>query len=93
MTAGSKSGAGSQARYFTMWERDSSGSISLAAAPAVKRKASEEGEDVEGLVKKVARAEAGPFYLEDEDYGARYAPLSTAARRAGGREATVAEGE
>jgi hypothetical protein len=44
-------------------------------------------------VKKVARAEAGPFYLEEqgEDYGARYAPLSTAARRAGGREATVAE--
>ena len=80
MTAGS----GSQARYFTMWERDSSRSISLAA-PAVKRKASEEGEDVEGLVKKVARAEAGPFYLEDEDYGARVAP-----RRAG-REATVAE--
>jgi hypothetical protein len=46
--------------------------------------------DLEGLVKKVARAEAGPYYLEDEDYGARYAPLSTAARRAG-REATVAE--
>jgi hypothetical protein len=42
-------------------------------------------------VKKVARAEAGPYYLEDEDYGARYAPLSTAGRRAGGREATVAE--
>jgi hypothetical protein len=97
MTAGSKSGAGSQARYFTMWERESSGRISLAAAPAVKRKASEGGsapveaaEDVEGPVKKVARAEAGPFYLEDEDYGARVAPLSTAARRAG-REATVAE--
>ena len=93
MTAGS----GSQARYFTMWERDSSRSISLAA-PAVKRKASEGGsapaEAVEGLVKKVARAEraeAGPFYLEDEDYGAR---LSTAGapRRAGGREATVARG-
>ena len=51
--------------------------------------------DLEGLVKKVARAEAGPYYLEDEDeeYGARYAPLSTAARRAGGREATVTEGE
>ena len=49
--------------------------------------------DLEGLVKKVARAEAGPYYLEDEDYGERYAPLSTAARRAGGREATVAEGE
>jgi hypothetical protein len=47
--------------------------------------------DLEGLVKKVARAEAGPYYLEDEDYGARYAPLSTAARRARGREATVAE--
>jgi hypothetical protein len=47
--------------------------------------------DLEGLVKKVARAEAGPYYLEDEDYGARYAPLSTAVRRAGGREATVAE--
>jgi hypothetical protein len=47
--------------------------------------------DLEGLVKKVARAEAGPYYLEDEDYGERYAPLSTAARRAGGREATVAE--
>jgi hypothetical protein len=75
-----------------MRERGSSG-ISLAA-PAVKRKASEGGsapaEEVEGLVKKVARAEAGPFYLEDEDYGAR---LSTAGapRRAGGREATVAE--
>jgi hypothetical protein len=32
--------------------------------------------DLEGLVKKVARAEAGPYYLEDEDYGARYAPSS-----------------
>jgi hypothetical protein len=74
------SGSGSQARYFTMWERESSGRINLA----VKRKASEAAE---GLVKKVARAEAGPFYLEDEDYGARYAP----SRRAGGREATVAE--
>jgi hypothetical protein len=51
----------------------------------------EAGEAVEGPVKKVARAEAGPFYLEDEDYGARVAPLSTAVRRAGGREATVAE--
>jgi hypothetical protein len=94
MTAGSKSGAGPQARYFTMRERGSSAGISLAvlaAAPAVKRKASEEGEDVEGLVKKAARAEAGPYYIEDEDYGERYAPLSTAARRAGGREATVAE--
>jgi hypothetical protein len=92
MTAGSKPGEGP--RYFTMRERGSSAGISLAvlaAAPAVKRKASEEGEDVEGLVKKVARAEGGPYYLEDEDYGARYAPLSTAARRAGGREATVAE--
>jgi hypothetical protein len=89
-------GPGEAARYFTMWERESSGRIGLAA-PAVKRKASEaveaaeEGADVEGLVKKAARAEAGPFYLEDEDYGARVAPLSTAVRRAGGREATVAE--
>jgi hypothetical protein len=88
----------SAARYFTMWERKSSG-ISLAvlavlaAAPAVKRKASEEGEDVEGLAKKVARAEAGPYYLEeqDEEYGAVAARLSTAGSRAGGREATVAE--
>jgi hypothetical protein len=87
MTAGS----GSQARYFTMRERGSSAGISLAvlaAAPAAKRKASEAGEDVEGLVKKVARAEAGPYYLEDEDYGARYA---TAGGRRAGREATVAE--
>ena len=72
----------------TMRERGSSAGISLAvlaAAPAAKRKASE---DVEGLVKKVARAEAGPYYLEDEDYGARYA---TAGGRRAGREATVAQ--
>jgi hypothetical protein len=88
MTAGS----GSQARYFTMWERDSSGSISLAVpaeeVPAVanlKRKASESCEDRKGS--KAPRG-AGPFYLGDEDYGAR---LSTAGSRAGGREATVAE--
>jgi hypothetical protein len=94
MTAGS----GSQARYFTMWERESSGRISLAVpaaaalaeeVPAVanlKRKASEPCEDRKGS--------KGPFYLGDEDYGAAAAaaaPLSTAARRAGGREATVAE--
>ncbi len=95
MTGGSKSGAGSQARYFTMWERDSSGSISLAVpaeeVPAVgnlKRKASEScetGEDRKGS--------KGPFYLGDEDYGAAAARLSTAGSRAGGREATVAEGE
>jgi len=97
MTAGSKSGAGSQARYFTMWERDSSGSISLAVpavpvceVPAVanlKRKASESCEDRKGS--KATRG-AGPFYLEeqDEDYGAAAARLP---RRAGGREATVAE--
>jgi hypothetical protein len=81
-------------------------SLAVLAGPAalgVKRKASEavdEGEaeaavlkaDLEGLVKKVAReGRGGTYYLEDEDYGARYAPLSTAARRAGGREATVAE--
>jgi hypothetical protein len=92
-SAASKSGAGSQARYFTMWERDSSGSISLAAPAAVpeevpavanlKRKASEScetGEDRKGS--------KGPFYLGDEDYGA-----AAARRRAeqGGREATVAE--
>jgi len=86
MTAGSKSGAGSVARYFTMRERDSS-AISLAAAPAVKRKASESCEDRKGS--KATRG-AGPFYLGDEDYGAR---LSTAGSRAGGREATVADGE
>jgi hypothetical protein len=78
----------SAARYFTMWERDSSRSISLAvlaAAPAVKRKASEPcetGEDRKGS--------KGPFYLGDEDYGAAAARLSTAGSRAG-REATVAE--
>jgi hypothetical protein len=33
----------------------------------LKRKASEAGEAVEGLVKKAARADAGPFYPEDED--------------------------
>jgi hypothetical protein len=74
----------SAARYFTMWERKSSG-ISLAVpeeVPAVanlKRKASESCEDRKGKGSK------GPFHLEDEDYGA------AAARRAGGREATVAE--
>jgi hypothetical protein len=93
MTAGSKSGT-SAARYFTMWERDSSGRISLAvpavpvcevpAAANLKRKASESCEDRKGS--KATRG-AGPFYLEDEDYGAR---LSTAGSRAG-REATVAE--
>ncbi len=82
MTAGS----GSQARYFTMWERESSG-ISLAAAAAVpeevpaaanlKRKASESCDD--------RKDRKGPFHLEDEDYGAALP------RRAGGREATVAE--
>jgi hypothetical protein len=57
MTAGSKSGAGSQARYFTMWERESSG-ISLAS----KRKASEAvtagttGNPVEGLWGGVVKA-------------------------------------
>ncbi len=86
MTAGSKAGEGP--RYFTMWERDSVGRISLAApaaapvceVPAVanlKRKASESCED--------RKDSKGPFYLGDEDYGA------AAARRAGGREATVAE--
>ncbi len=98
MTAGSKSGAGSQARYFTMRERGSSAGISLAvpaaeevpAAANLKRKASESCEDRKGS--KATRG-AGPFYLEDEDYGALYAPLSTAGSRAGGREATVAEGE
>jgi hypothetical protein len=96
MTAGYKPGEGP--RYFTMWERASSG-ISLAVpeeVPAVanlKRKASESCEDREGS--KATRG-AGPFYLGDEDYGAAAAaaaPLSTAARRAGGREATAAEGE
>jgi hypothetical protein len=62
-----------------------------AEAAGLKAEAALLKADLEGLVKKVARAEAGPYYLEDEDYGARYAPLSTAARRAGGREATVAE--
>ena len=80
----------SAARYFTMWERKSSG-ISLAvlaAAPAVKRKASESCEDRKGS--KATRG-AGPFYLGDEDYGAAAARLSAAGSRAGGREATVAE--
>jgi hypothetical protein len=107
MTAGYKPGEGP--RYFTMWERDSIGRISLAAAggPAVpvcevpaaanlKRKASESCEDRKGSKGSKATRGAGPFYLEDEDYGAAAAaaaPLSTAAVRAGGREATVAEGE
>jgi hypothetical protein len=83
-------GPGEAPRYFTMWERKSSG-ISLAvlaAAPAVKRKASESCEDRKGS--KATRG-AGPFYLGDEDYGAAAAPPSTAGSRAGGREATVAE--
>jgi hypothetical protein len=105
MTAGYKPGEG--ARYFTMWERDSIGRISLAvpavpvcevpAAANLKRKASESCEDRKGSKGSKATRGAGPFYLEDdEDYGAAAAaaaPLSTAAVRAGGREATVAEGE
>lgn len=62
-----------------------------AEAAGLKAEAAVLKADLEGLVKKVARAEAGPYYLEDADYGERYAPLSTAVRRAGGREATVAE--
>jgi hypothetical protein len=79
MTAGSKSGEGPVApRYFTMRGRESSG-ISLAvvaAAPAVKRKASEggsapgeadrreEGEAGEAGGDRKATRVAGPFYLE-----------------------------
>jgi hypothetical protein len=87
MTAGS----GSQARYFTMWERDSSRSISLAVGGVpeevpvevnLKRKASEPCEDRKD--RKATRG-AGPYYLADEDYGAALRG------GAGGREATVAE--
>jgi hypothetical protein len=83
----------SAARYFTMWERKSSG-ISLAvpdevpAAANPKRKASESCDDRKDRKDRKATRGAGPFHLEDEDYGAR---LSTAGSRAGGREATVAE--